>query len=422
MVICIPISWYLPLSWFEYSANARKKQNLFFNNYLMHRLEQPDKQLLSDFLTENMKKRWITSVQLAAKVGVPVTTLKSWFQRNSFPLDVIERLVEGAGVRINNIDDLRNTTTFKIARQTSPYSPWDQAIESVDESLIYELSRYPTKTRIIWAAMIGKTLWYAGLGGWVIHVPFSTEEPMAQTVARVLASLDRNNQTIVRANTLSIFNALKRMTSTKTWELVVFDGMEHLDIPSRRIIVESILGLTEDDARIAYTSFGDNKWTFEEDQLASQSAPYMFRPYSTSYLYRYIPFFLKLSKGNNLTQRIILELAEFNFHRKLVHDFLESCNNPQNEDEAITVAKNSTLEKLKWLLTWPYSRCSQILREVSYQDSNIDGEDCIEYDYVWRLNWTDIEYLISTTLFSFRNNRLYTTRLIDQSMNDTFKW
>lgn len=58
----------------------------------------------------------MTSVTLAEMVSVPATTLKSWFQRNSFPSDKIMPLIEGVGIRFRHTDDIYAMASFNVAR------------------------------------------------------------------------------------------------------------------------------------------------------------------------------------------------------------------------------------------------------------------------------------------------------------------
>jgi hypothetical protein len=70
---------------------------------------------LGDFLSTLMRERNESSVGVATELGVPVTTLKSWLQRNSYPMEALKSLASRYRLPAELVD-LQQRFEFKLSR------------------------------------------------------------------------------------------------------------------------------------------------------------------------------------------------------------------------------------------------------------------------------------------------------------------
>ena len=188
---------------------------------------------LKDFWTyiiALMKTKWINSVALADSLQVPVTTLKSWIQRNSFPNWTVEEICTILGITPETLQIQR--FHYKIAR------PYRSTIEPninhntlSTSSLWLELSSligrlawwvWSNCIRLLWGTGTGKSSliqrWWAFAT--LSYNPNDSSEPLEQFA-------EWFSRTVRQPLQIKTYSALTMTVLNRLWNLnwIVFDGI-----------------------------------------------------------------------------------------------------------------------------------------------------------------------------------------------------
>lgn len=98
------------------------------------------KQKLGDAFATLLRERNETAVRVAEDLDIPVTTLRTWLLRNSYPPDGLRLLTERFGMR-GDVADLQQRFDFKLARPYSKSSIESAPLEPQAESYVIQTER-----------------------------------------------------------------------------------------------------------------------------------------------------------------------------------------------------------------------------------------------------------------------------------------
>ncbi len=390
---------------------------------------------LWDYIAEFIQRKGVSWVRLAEELGMPVTTLKSWLQRNAYPAWAVEKIFGHLGIPIPwGTSFLIQTFEFKIARTYA--KPWDDTGTINDTQAIpLENAVYPSESsvelkRIIstirewsqsysivleWAEGTGKTWVISSLVG-LPRLSYKPEDPSQPLLQLVTGLSEAIVQPIQIRTYQGLTNALLSNIGQFPW--VIFDGIEHLDNASRASIFWVIGELIEKTRWLVFL-YTDNsdlsvRRSHVELQIQSQSLPFRIQPFTYRDLHSMVTTYMPhLSK--NEYGKIIEEIQKFWSHRELTFIFIRCLKEHWIEgwiDEAIVETQKALREVITRI-------SQQHIETISHlQTENIESDNwevIIQYDSS-QLDWSVIRSLLWTTLFRFFWGKLVTTPYIHEQV------
>lgn len=366
----------------------------------------------------------MTDPSLAQKIQVPVTTLKSWFQRNSFSRDKVLQLTRVLGINRDNIDDLLRMASFNVAkprRSSRSWIKWRKIIDEVEVILVNwvspnSLSEWRANAIIGWSHTWKSQVIRSDKNLLVFEI-----DPAQDLITQIAKKISDTILLPLNIRTIPVLlSELIRHSWTFSWYW--FDGVERLEGGTREDVFRIIqwVRAISQELTIAYTILAyQTPHSHTEAYIRSMSVPILIEPYKYHELVRQVE--IALRKGWEQTEQteqistLALHIQEYWSHRYLTHKFLETFINNGDKSlvERIRESHIETKRALRILLSGQYRFCLTVLGLVNTESATINGERIIKFES-GELDWNIIAPLLWTNLFRFEWWTIYTTPLIHE--------